>query len=398
MSNSVLSGSLKFLSLGDILQLLGSNSSTGALNITSKYTQDPGVIYIIDGNPADASTGSATGLDALNALFGWIDGEYSFSEEKVTCKKVIKKSRMELILDGLSMLDDGQIEKLGPVSFDEKGTDTSKKTSPMPIIKGPLVDYMYVVDEEEFYKDSQIVAEGKHGNWYWVIMEGIAEVAKETEDGPVKILRIGEGAFVGSIASFLIQGSTRSATITAIENVQLGVLDSQRLAIDFSRMSKEFRNVVLSLDKRLKEITDKAVDIYLNNDEVSEFLKEKKPVLKQGSSEEKIFIITEGTAHIVRHTEYGYVLLADLGRNDFFGNIPFIDMGLEPHSASVLGSEDLKYNELNLEELQKEHSKLSATFKNIIEHLATCVSVTTVVACNFKKKKQAKNNPKNDKV
>lgn len=386
MGISVLSGNLKFLNLGEIIQLLGSSSSTGVLRLKSKYAQQPGLVYIVNGNPIDASTGSATGLDAVNALFGWLDGEFEFSEEKVAKKNVIKKSRMEIMLDGLSLLDDGHIEILGPVTYDQKSKDPSAKEPALPIIRGPLVDYMYVVDEEEVYDGSTITVEGKHGSWFWVILEGIGDIYKETPEGPLTILRIGEGAFVGSIASFLVSGSVRSATIKAVGNVQMGVLDSQRLSIDYSKMSSDFRTFVISLDKRLKQVTDRAVDIQLKKILIEEFVKGKKPVMKQGESTEKLFMIEAGEACIVRKAKHGYVPLATLGKRDFYGYVPFLDMGQEPFSAMVLGSEDLAVSEIDPEIFQNEHNQLSTTFKNIIDHLATCISVTTIVASDFHKK------------
>lgn len=386
MGISVLSGNLKFLNLGEIIQLLGSSSSTGVLRLKSKYAQQPGLVYIVNGNPIDASTGSATGLDAVNALFGWLDGEFEFSEEKVAKKNVIKKSRMEIMLDGLSLLDDGHIEILGPVTYDQKSKDPSAKEPALPIIRGPLVDYMYVVDEEEVYDGSTITVEGKHGSWFWVILEGIGDIYKETPEGPLTILRIGEGAFVGSIASFLVSGSVRSATIKAVGNVQMGVLDSQRLSIDYSKMSSDFRTFVISLDKRLKQVTDRAVDIQLKKILIEEFVKGKKPVMKQGESTEKLFMIEAGEACIVRKAKHGYVPLATLEKRDFYGYVPFLDMGQEPFSAMVLGSEDLEVSEIDPEIFQNEHNQLSTTFKNIIDHLATCISVTTIVATDFHKK------------
>lgn len=393
MSTSVLAGSLKFLSLGDVLQLLGSNASTGVMRIKSKYAQQPGLIYIVNGNPVDASAGPATGLEALNALFGWLEGEFEFSEENVASNNVIKKSRMEIILDSLSLLDDGQIEILGPVTYEKKAKDPGKEPT-LPIIRGPLVDYMYVVDEEEIYDGSKITVEGKHGSWFWVILEGVAEVCKETSEGSLKILRIGNGAFVGSIASFLVSGSVRSATIQAVGNVQLGVLDSQRLSIDYSRMSPDFRSLFLSLDKRLKQVTDRAVDIHLKKIMIEEFVKGKKPVLKQGDSNEKLFMIKKGEACIIRKTEYGYVPLVNLAERDFFGYMPFLDMAQEPFSALVLGSEDLEVREMDLELFKNEHNQLSATFKNIIEHLAICISVTTMRASDLYKKSVRKKTDK----
>jgi CRP-like cAMP-binding protein len=387
MGDFVLAGNMDFLSLGDILQLLGSNSSTGVLRIRSKYAQEPGLIYFVDGNAVNASAGSLTGLDAVNALFGWVDGEFEFSEEDIRRKNVIKKSRMQIILDCLSMLDDGQIERLGPVSFPVTAKSSTKKESTLPVIKGPLIDYSYVVDEEEARAGDKIVAQGKHGGWLWVILEGVAEIIRETPQGPLKILRIGEGAFIGSIASFLLlEGTVRSAAIHAVENVQLGVLDSRRLSTDFLRMSNPFRSLAISLDTRLKQVTDMAVNIHLKKIRIEDFINGKNQMIAQGDSEADLYQIAEGEAHIVRHTENGYVPLASLNSGDFFGNVSFLDLGQEPFQASVFASKDLKVTKMDPDILQKEYNRLSPTFKNFIEHLATCVSVTTRVACEFHKK------------
>jgi len=387
MGDFVLAGNMDFLSLGDILQLLGSNSSTGILRIRSKYAQKPGLIYFVNGNPVNASAGPLTGLDAVNALFGWVNGEFEFTEENIRRKNVIKKSRMQIILDCLSMLDDGQIEQLGPVSFPKKTKSSSRKESTLPVIKGPLIDYSYVVDEEAARAGNKIVAQGKHGGWLWVILEGVAEIIRETPQGPLKILRIGEGAFIGSIASFLLlEGTVRSAAIRAVENVQLGVLDSRRLSIDFLKMSDSFRSLAISLDRRLKQVTDMVVNIHLKKIRIEDYINGKNQRIVQGDSESDLFQITEGDAHIVRHTENGYVPLANLHSGDFFGNVPFLDLGQEPYQASVFASENLEVTKLDPVILQKEHNRLSPTFKNFIEHLATCVSVTTRVAFEFHKK------------
>jgi len=391
MSNYVLSGNLKFLSLGDVLQFLGSNASTGVLRITSKYVQDPGLIYFINGNPVNAKVGSLTGLDAVNSLFGWADGDFEFSEEEVTTEVVIKKSRMEIIIDGLSMLDDGQIERVGPLSFEEKLLDASGKVSTLPVIRGPLVDYIYVVDEEEAYAGTNIVKEGKHGSWFWVILEGVAEVYRETPKGPLEILRIGEGSFIGSVSSLLLlEGNVRSTTIVAVDNVQLGVIDFRRLSVDFLRMSSELRNFIISLDKRLRQVTEMIVDLYLDKVKADDYITGKKQVIQQGGREENLFRIQEGAAHIVRHTKNGYVPLANLYSGDFFGHVPFLDIGQEPYSASVFGPENLVTNKVDQNILQKEFYQISTTFKHLIEFLATTVSATTIAACDIQKKADEK--------
>jgi len=384
-SKFVLAGNLKFLGLGDVLQLLGTNGSTGVLRMKSQYADAPGLTYIVDGNPANASVGSLTGIDALNALFGWTEGDFEFNEEPVTVEKVIRKNRMEIILDSLRMLDDRQIEKLGPVAFVENPSDEPGAQTKIPLVKGPLVDYTYVVDEEGFLDGDKITQEGKHGSWIWVLLEGTIGIVKETPRGPISLLRLGEGAFIGSIATFLIEGSARGATVVAVGNVQMGVLDSQRLATEYSCLSLEFRELLLNFDQRLRQVTDRAVDALLKKNTLEASTDNKDLLIKQGEGERRVFKITGGEAAVVRATDHGNVLLANLKSGDFIGHAPFVDIGHEPRSASVYVSEDLEVNMVDIEALHNEYNKVSSTWRNIIEHTQNCISVTTSMTCDFKK-------------
>ncbi len=386
MGKISLAGTLDFLSLGDIMQLLGSNSSTGILQLKSKYVQEPGLIYWGEGNPVNATSGSLTGIKALYSLFGWLEGEFEFTEEDTGYDKKIKKGRMEIILDGLSMLDDGEIEKIGPVSFKNGTSDKGDGESTLPLIKGPVVDYMYVVDEETYYKGSKIVAEGKHGNWIWVVLDGILDIVKETDQGDITLLRLSNGAFLGSMASLFRGSNVRSATIVAVTDVQLGTLDAQRLDGDSTKMTRAFKEFVLSLDKRLKDLTTHAINIHLKKIDVNEYIKEKKVIIKEGQDVKGISKIIQGHAYVVRKKKFGYVPLLKLEKGDFIGHVPFLEIGLEPYSATVLGSEDLETEEVNIDDLQKEYERLSTTVKNIIDNVAVNISVTSRVAVNFQKK------------
>ena len=86
-----LSGSLDFLNLGELLNLLGTNGSSGVLHVKSSHSSDPGLVYLDKGNPINAVNGSFTGLDAVFSLFGWTAGHFEFVEEDVTCEKAITK-------------------------------------------------------------------------------------------------------------------------------------------------------------------------------------------------------------------------------------------------------------------------------------------------------------------
>jgi len=382
--NAAFAGNLSFLNLGELMQLLGTNGGSGTLYISSDYASQPGVIYIEKGNPIDAANGDKAGLDALFSLFGWIDGRFEFIQEDITCQKVITKTRMEIILDGLRLLDEGQVEVLGPTTTVEGETDPSlAKSGSIPLLKGPLVDYSYVVDEEGFYGGDEIVQEGNHGNWIWVILEGVAEISKESPGGALKILRISDGAFLGSITALLKGDNIRSATVTAVENVQLGMLDSQLMTSELANLSLEYREFLGSLDERLKQTTQMSVDLYSGDKKIGELLKGKKILIKQGQDEKRLFRVRSGHAYIARETEAGVVPIACLQKGDYFGHIPFLDLGHEPYSASIFASPDLKLSSMDPQELQREHEKLSSTLKNIIAHLSTSISVTTLIACDF---------------
>ena len=375
------SGDLEFLSLGEVIQIIGNNGGTGVLRIKSKYADGMGVAYFEKGDPVDASSGDLTGTQALYSLFGWTEGEFSFRKESVNRKNIINKNRMEIILDGCRLVDDGKIAKLGPVSYKKAGPNADGEKT-LPLIRGPFVDYMYVVDEEEFNEDDDIVIEGNYGNWMWVILEGVVEILKDTSQGPFELLRLSDGAYVGSITSVLADGCVRKATAKAKGRVQLGMLDSQRLANEFASMSPEFIGVVKSVDNRLKKVTDTIAQIRDKNINIDTFLKDKKPVIEQGKNEARIFSITNGSAAIVRKTDKGYVPLAQLEKGDFFGDVPFLKMGHEPHAASVFASKDMKIAPLDAAALQDEHEKLSSSFRNIIENLTTSITVTTMIACD----------------
>lgn len=376
----VLTGDLTFLSLADLLQLLGGNGSSGILRLHSPHSPEPGLVYFQNGNPVHALAPGRQGVEALYALFGWVDGQYTFSLETFRADATIKQSRMEIILDGLRKLDDGELPKLG--SAPDGGADPSARvrSTDFTVMRGPLVDYMSVVDEEQFPAGREIVAEGSHGNWIWVILEGQVELFRQTPEGPLKLLTLGEGAFVGSVAAFSMGGHMRSATCVAGTDVVLGVLDQQRLATEYTRMSVEMRLLAQSLDRRLKELTDRVVEFSLGPPDPQRFVEGRKPVLNQGDADEKLYRITQGEATVVRQRDRIVCPLARLTTNDVFGRIPFADLGQEPSSAMVLGDASLEVTPLDVAALQAEFEGLSISIKNLFENLVRASAMTARMA------------------
>ncbi|MCU0538991.1 MAG: cyclic nucleotide-binding domain-containing protein [Desulfobacterales bacterium] len=389
-SNIDFSGKLSFMNLGELLQLLGGSGASGTLKIISPYAPAPGVIHVDNGNPVNASAGALTGTDALFSLFGWTEGQFEFTGGEVAGERLIKKGRMEIILDGLRLLDEGKIERLQrpPSAGDappasEAAAAAVKKSDLPPIIKGPLVDYAAIVDEETYYEGDEIVREGAHGSWIWVVLEGSAEIIKATPAGPFKLLRVGDGAFLGSIASLLTGNNVRGSTVMACGNIQLGMLDTQQLAGEIATLSNEYKSLIRSLDSRLRSVTDIAAQIHARNPASLALIKDKRIAVREGHSEERLFRIREGEVVVARGAEKGYLPLAVLKEGDYFGHIPFLTLGHEPDNAAVFSSNDLKLATVDIDQVTGEHRRLSSTLKHMVEHLAACISATTLVTMNL---------------
>ena len=388
--NLDLAGRLSFLNLGELLQLIGSSGATGTLKIISDFTPAPGVIFIEKGNAVNASTATLSGLEALFGLFGWSEGWFEFSLGPVNCAKTINKGRMEIILDGLRLLDEGKIEKPGPAPgavIEAPGAPIAKasprRSDLPPLIKGPLVDYSYVVDEESFYDGDEIVREGAHGDWIWVILEGAAEIIKTTPGGPLRLLRVGNGAFLGSVVALLSGDNVRGTTVVASGNIQLGMLNSQQLTAEIASLPNEFKGLIKSLDNRLRFVTHIVAETHMCNGSFLKLIQDKKVALKEGQNEDRLFQIREGEVVVARSTESGSLPLAHLQKGDFFGNIPFLTLGHEPHAAAVFSSGDLKLAVVDTMVMGSAQQRLSPTLRHIIEHLAACISATTLVAINL---------------
>lgn len=251
-SRSLLSGRLRFASLADLFQILGSSSSTGALYLRSELVQAEGRILFSQGNPVDAVAGPLRGLEAVYALFGWCDGSFEFFGERVTGRRMIQNGRMEIVLDALRMLDDGLIPRIGgpaPIAQEQP-------TSDLPLIRGPLLDYGSIVHEERMPAGRNIVTEGSHGNWIWVILDGKVLISRESRRGPVPVAHLGPGAFIGTFVALLFGECVRTATVTAVTDVHLALLDTYRLSAEFGILSGEFKRLLLLLSERLRESTD----------------------------------------------------------------------------------------------------------------------------------------------
>ncbi len=376
------SGGLDFIGLSDLIQILGGNGGTGVLKLTSEYAPCPGYIYFVDGDPVHASWGEAGGADALYGLFGLTQGHFEFKYGPVQVGRTLRRNRMQLVLDGLRMVDEGKIQRMGPPP-EEDPTDGFGygNVHDIPVVKGPVPDYMYIVQEEGFPDGTTIVREGAYGNWIWVILEGLVDITKETPQGPVHIARLGEGCFIGTLLSLLHGVNRRTATATAVGHVQLGLLDTVRLSGEYAAMSHGFKGVLLSLTGRLFKITDRTVGLLMRNPGMHSAVDPGSPLMNEDVLRQGVYAIRRGGTWVVSRIGRDFLPLCSLTEQDVFGKVPFLDIGHEPQSASVVAPSDLEVEKLDPGMLQGEYDRLSETFRSLVHNVGTCISETTRIAC-----------------
>ena len=110
---------------------------------------------------------------------------------------------------------------------------------------------------EENYQDGQIIfEEGNSGDWMYVVLSGAVEISKTVGGKKVIIKKLqpeevfGELGFLGSIK--------RTATVRAVGETTVGVIDREFLTREFNKLSPEVRDILIAMVKRFKEIIDVA--------------------------------------------------------------------------------------------------------------------------------------------
>jgi len=107
-----------------------------------------------------------------------------------------------------------------------------------------------------------------------VILEGAAEILKATPNGPLKLLRLGDGAFLGSAAALLSGDNVRSTTVVACGNIQLGIAGMLSCsATNWPAFQRISRGLIKSLDHRLRLRDPHRADAHARNPAFMQLIK-----------------------------------------------------------------------------------------------------------------------------
>ncbi len=110
----------------------------------------------------------------------------------------------------------------------------------------------------EFQPGEQIFRQGERGDAAFIILEGEAEVFAETEEGPMRVARLGKNDIIGEIA--ILCDVPRTATVIAA-----GPLVTLRISKDaFFNLVTQFPEVAIGvmheLASRLHQTTQRLIE------------------------------------------------------------------------------------------------------------------------------------------
>ena len=381
------------MGLADVFQILGGNQSTGVLHLTTPYNDKPGYIYFLNGNPVNATADPLEGIEAMYALFGWTEGNFEFYPGEIDVERAISQSRMQIVLDALRMFDDGVIKRVGPPSFVDPADSILHDPAiindgTLSIIKGPQVDFMYVVKEEIITDGGRIVTEGTYGHWVWVILGGNVQITRETLRGPMTLAQLGRGAFIGNFTSFLFQDFLRTASATAVGEVHLGLLDTQRLAGEFACLSPSLRKFLLGISFKLTELSDRTVDLLTLSPSSHEERKSDGFIPERQTLSERPNRYYDGmNSALSQGTGNGPLPLVPLNEEDILKTLIREQSFPSKKRSSGFYLTNSKKDVFDMEGLKREYEGLSRTFKNMVDNLASCVASATVLANHLRQGK-----------
>jgi len=114
---------------------------------------------------------------------------------------------------------------------------------------------VFLTSGQETYEAGEVIfKEGSYGKTVYMVSSGRVEVSKMAGGKRVIVETLGPGAIFGMMT--FIDPSPRSATAIALEDTVVDLLDKEFLDREFNHLASDFRQLLVTLVRRLKKTTD----------------------------------------------------------------------------------------------------------------------------------------------
>lgn len=119
----------------------------------------------------------------------------------------------------------------------------------------------YVVNKETYPDGAEIIKEGSHGDWVYLILEGQVKVKKKTPKGMLTISTLKEGAAFGELPFLMMKKEKQLASVVADGPVTVGSLDMLELTKEYQTVSPLLKELISTLAQRLQDSTLRLVSM-----------------------------------------------------------------------------------------------------------------------------------------
>lgn len=103
-----------------------------------------------------------------------------------------------------------------------------------------------------------IFKEGDDGDCMYVIVEGRVQIVRNSDNGPVNLATLRDGAFFGEIA--ILHRTTRTATAVAVTDVALLTVEGPDLGHLLEQRPDLGERMIRTLTRRLEHTTNQVMD------------------------------------------------------------------------------------------------------------------------------------------
>ncbi|KAM8860365.1 cGMP-dependent protein kinase 2 isoform 2-T2 [Spinachia spinachia] len=264
---------------------------------------------------------------------------------------------------GKSILKDSHTRKLISNAF--LNNDFLKKVEPQHMRE--MVDCMY---EKIYTKGQQVIQEGEHGNYLYVLADGLLEVFQNWKN----LGKLHPGTAFGELA--ILYNCKRTATVKAVFHSHIWALDRQTFQTIMMRTTQARHEVYFSFlrsvsllqglpEEKLAKVVDcLEVDCFEKGDYI----------VREGEEGNTFFIIAQGEVMVTQSTE-GFdepQEIKTLGVGDYFGEKALISEDVR--SANVICKENntrcLVLDRDNFNQMVGTYEELQGYLKEYVEELS----------------------------
>jgi CRP/FNR family transcriptional regulator, cyclic AMP receptor protein len=112
--------------------------------------------------------------------------------------------------------------------------------------------------QKKYTKGQVVISEGTEGKTVFLIRSGKVEVSKQSKNGPIRLAVLGQGEFFGELSLIDDLYSKRTATVRALENTELMILDRKGFDKYLEGVPPGVYSLIKRLSKRLRD-TDELI-------------------------------------------------------------------------------------------------------------------------------------------